>query len=208
MKKVIFFLTIIIITTSCKPGKINQVKEDNKEFANLLDKYYNDRMQMFPWIATTYGDNRFNNLLPADFTDSYYKKFNDFFNSYKVSLSAFRRENLDESDKISYDILKYEIDMGLEGLANHQTGNGDMDTDENKYFPFDQFKGIPLALVTMGSGTGNQPFKTPTDYDNWLQRSAAFSSWTDSAIVYKLCFTKSSGNKNDSADAGNGYRFC
>ena len=82
MKKVIFFLSIIIITTSCKPGKINQIKEDNKEFANLPDKYYDDRMQLFPIEATTNGDTRFNNLLPAAFTDSYYTKLKDFFNKY------------------------------------------------------------------------------------------------------------------------------
>jgi hypothetical protein len=62
MKKVIFFLLIIIITTSCKPDKIKLVKEDNKELAILLDKYYDDRMQMFPLEATINGDSRFNNL--------------------------------------------------------------------------------------------------------------------------------------------------
>ena len=36
----------------------------------------------------------------------------------------------------------------------------------------------------MGGGTGNQPFKTVADYDNWLQRASAFSAWADSAIVY------------------------
>jgi uncharacterized protein (DUF885 family) len=182
MKKVIFFITLIVITTSCKPGKINQVKEDNKDFASLLDKYYDERMHMFPLEATINGDNRFNNLLPADFTDNYYTKLKDFFNQYKVSLSTFVREKLNENDKISYDILKYEIDMGIEGLVNHQTGDADL--YDNKYIPFDQFRGVPLLLGQMGGGTGNQPFKTPTDYDNWLQRAAAFSSWTDSAIVY------------------------
>jgi uncharacterized protein (DUF885 family) len=182
MKKVIFFLTIIVTTTSCKPGKINQVKEDNKDFASLPDKYYDERMHMFPLRATINGDNRFNNLLPADFTDSYFTKLKDFFNQYKVSLSTFVREKLNENDKISYDILKYEIDMGIEGLVNHQMG--DADSYDNTYIPFDQFNGIPLLLGQMGGGTGNQPFKTPTDYDNWLQRATAFSSWTDSAIVY------------------------
>ena len=182
MKKVIFFLTIIVITTSCKPGKINQVKEDNKEFATLLDKYYDDRMHMFPLEATINGDDRFNNLLPADFTDSYSTKLKDFFNKYKVPLSTFVREKLNENDKISFDILKYEIDMGIEGLLNHHVGYSDI--IDNTYIPFNQFKGVPLLLGQMGGGTGNQPFKTPTDYDNWLQRAAAFSSWTDSAIVY------------------------
>lgn len=182
MKKVIFFLTIIFIASSCKPGKINQVKEDNKDFASLLDKYYDERMHMFPVEATTNGDTRFNNLLPADFTDSYRKKLEVFFNSYKASLNLFKREKLNDNDKISDDIFRYEIDMGIEGVMNHQMGNQDL--CDNTYIPFNQFRGVPLLLGQMGGGTGSQPFKTPTDYDNWLQRGTAFSSWTDSAIVY------------------------
>jgi len=176
MKKVIFFLSIIIITTSCNRGKINQVKEDNKEFASLLDKYYDERMHMFPLEATINGDNRFNNLLPADFTDSYRKKLIAFFNIWQNSLTTFDREQLNDNDKISYDILKYETGISLEGLINFYTFYD--------YMPFDQFSGTPLLLGQMGGGTGNQPFKTLTDYENWLQRAAAFSSWTDSAIVY------------------------
>jgi uncharacterized protein (DUF885 family) len=182
MKKVIFFLSIIIITTNCKPGKINQVKEDNKDFASLLDKYYDDRMRMFPLEATINGDSSFNNLLPADFTESYCKKLTGFFNSYQISLNTFDREQLNDNDKISFDILKWETDMGIEGLVNHHVGNSDL--IDNTYIPFNQFKGVPLLLGQMGGGTGYQPFKTPTDYENWLQRAAAFSSWTDSAIVY------------------------
>lgn len=181
MKKVIFFLSIIIITTSSKPGKINQVKEDNKDFASLLDKYYNERTQLFPLEATINGDSRFNNLLPADFTDSYYIKLKDFYNKYKVFLSTFVREKLNENDKISFDILKWETDIGLEGLVNHHVGSSDL--IDNTYIPFNQFRGVPLLLGQMGGGT-YQPFRTPKDYDNWLQRATAFSSWTDSAIVY------------------------
>ena len=176
MKKVIFFLTLIIITISCKPGKINKVKEDNKEFASLLDKYYDERMHMFPLEATINGDNRFNNLLPADFTDSYRMKLIAFFNTWQNSLTTFDREQLNDSDKISFDILKYEFNIILAGLVKFYPFND--------YMPFDQFNGTPLLLGQMGGGTGNQPFKTTTDYDNWLQRATAFSSWTDSAIVY------------------------
>jgi uncharacterized protein (DUF885 family) len=182
MKKVIFFLLIIIITTSCKPDKIKLVKEDNKELAILLDKYYDDRMQMFPLEATINGDSRFNNFLPADFTDTYCVKLKDFFNKYKAPFSTFAREKLNENDKISFDILKWEIDMGIEGLVNHHVGSSDL--IDNTYIPFNQFRGVPLMLGQMGGGTGYQPFRTPIDYDNWLKRAAAFSSWTDSAIIY------------------------
>jgi uncharacterized protein (DUF885 family) len=115
-------------------------------------------------------------MLPADFTDSYRKKLIAFFNIWQNSLTTFDREQLNDNDKISYDILKYEIDISLEGLIKFYPFYD--------YMPFDQFNGTPLLLGQMGGGTGNQPFKTPMDYDNWLQRAAAFSSWTDSAIVY------------------------
>lgn len=183
MKKVIFFLTIIIITTGYKPGKINQVIEDNKDFASLLDKYYNERMQMFPLEATNNGDNRFNNMLPADFTDSYRNKLIDFFDRYQISLKAFNREQLNDNDKISYDIFRYEIYFSPELLLNNFYMNFYINIGF-RYMPFDQFNSIPLLFGQMGIGTGIQPFKTVVDYENWFQRATAFSSWTDSAIVY------------------------
>jgi uncharacterized protein (DUF885 family) len=181
MKNVLFFLSIIIIATCCKPGKINQAREDNIEFANLLDKYYDDRMEMFPLESTINGDSLFNNLLPADFTDSYCKKLSGFYKSYLNSLATFNREQFSENDKISFDILKWELDMGIEGLENHHVGSSDL--IDNTYIPFNQFRGVPITLGQMGGGT-YQPFRTPNDYDNWLQRVTAFSPWTDSAIVY------------------------
>jgi uncharacterized protein (DUF885 family) len=72
--------------------------------------------------------------------------------------------------------------MALEGLPLNFMGSSAI--ADNRYIPFDQFNGVPIAFGQMGSGSGNQPFKTVKDYDNWLQRATAFSAWADSAIVY------------------------
>jgi uncharacterized protein (DUF885 family) len=50
--------------------------------------------------------------------------------------------------------------------------------------PFNQFWGLPLDLGQLGSGSGNQPFKTEKDYRAWMSRAGRFSAWADSAIVY------------------------
>ena len=42
--------------------------------------------------------------------------------------------------------------------------------------PFKQFEGLPLDFPLLGSGDGNQPFKTTKDYDNFLKRIDAFAS--------------------------------
>jgi uncharacterized protein (DUF885 family) len=182
MKRKIFFLSIVFITVCCKSGNINQVKEDNKDLAALLDTYFNERMQLYPLEATNNGDYRFNNLFPAEFTDSYRDKSINFFKHYQTSLNSFNRNDLNDNDKTSYDIFRYEIDTSLELLVNFYMSF--YYSIGFRYMPFDQFNSIPLIFAQMGGGTWIQPFKTVTDYENWIQRAAAFSSWTDSAILY------------------------
>lgn len=169
---------------SCNTDKKETTKiiDDNKDLGTLLEHYYNERMQRYPLEATANGDSSFNNLLPVDFTDGYRAKLKDFFTNYSAAISKFNRNQLDDNDQKSYDIFQYEIKMALDGLAVGYMGSTTL--ADNNYIPFDQFNGLPLLMGQMGSGTGNQPFNTVKDYDNWLQRVAAFSVWTDSAIVY------------------------
>lgn len=182
MNKTLFLFAITTIIMSCNSNTNEPPKEADKDLAAVLDQYYNERMQLFPLEATMNGDHRYNNLLPADFTDSYRAALKDFFTRYKNAIGKFDPKDLNDNDEKSFEILKYEMDMGLEGLeANFLGGSALADIS---YMPFDQFNGVPLLLGQMGSGTGNQPFKTVEDYDNWIQRATAFSSWADSAIVY------------------------
>jgi uncharacterized protein (DUF885 family) len=40
-----------------------------------------------------------------------------------------------------------------------------------------------LQVAQLAAGTGNQPFKTVKDYDNWLKRLEGFVVWCDTAIA-------------------------
>ena len=75
--------------------------------------------KLFPLEATALGDNRYNDRLPIDFTDSYRDSLQNFFSKYKTFLTKYDREALNENDRISYDIFKREMDMSLEGLTFH-----------------------------------------------------------------------------------------
>lgn len=184
MYKIIYLAAVVFIVSSCNTNskKIEEPQVPNAALATMLEKYYNERMQLLPLEATANGDTLYNNLLPADFTDSYRARLKDFFSRYNNSINGFDTAGLNDNDKKSWLIFKYDMGMALEGLDN--TFLGSPDKDDNNYLPFDQFNGVPLLLGQMGSGSGNQPFKTVADYDNWLQRGTAFSAWADSAIVY------------------------
>ncbi len=173
MKKIVYLAGILSLLASCKLSNTNQGGEDNKEMAALLDRYYEERLQLFPVEATVNGDNRYNDKLYVDFTDSYQEKLKTFYSAYLTYITRFDREHLNTNDQLNYDIFKREMEMNLEGLHFH-----------DNYMPMNQFESMHLVFGQLGSGSVIQPFKTVKDYDDWLKRAAVFSAYADSAIVY------------------------
>ncbi|HET9824341.1 MAG TPA: DUF885 family protein, partial [Chitinophagaceae bacterium] len=157
----IFFITIA------------NAQQDNKELAEVFKSYSEEFLKHFPLNATSIGDNRYNDLLFADFTNSYRATLREFYLHYENAIKKFDREHLNKNDKISYDVFRRDMEMFLEGL-----------TYNDNLTPFSQFTGLPLTIAQYGSGTVIQPFKSVKDYDNWLRRAGQFPEWVDSAIIY------------------------
>ncbi|WP_347159032.1 DUF885 domain-containing protein [Pontibacter chitinilyticus] len=147
--------------------------ETNNQLDSLFNAYYNEGLKLSPAMATFYGDNRYNDLLPAEFTDSYREKYKDYYTRYLTALSNFKRESLSENDRLSYDIFQWQLKMNLEAL-----------TQKDNRMPFNQYNAVPLSVAQFGSGKFIQPFKTVKDYNDWIKRATAFSVWADSAIFY------------------------
>jgi len=130
-------------------------------------------MPLYPLEATATGDSAYNDRLNIAFTDSFRDTLKNFYTDYLIGIQKFNRSELSDDDRISYDIFKREMEMQLEALKFH-------DND----IPFNQFWGLPLDLGQLGSGAGNQPFKTAADYRAWISRAGRFPAWADSAILY------------------------
>jgi uncharacterized protein (DUF885 family) len=156
---------------SVKGPDSKEDKEGNKELSALFDQYWQERLALFPLEATATGDTAYNDRLAIAFTDSFRDTLRQFYSKYLYHLGDFK--DLSPNDRISYDIFKREMEMQLEGLKFH-----------DNYIPFNQFWGLPLDLGQLGSGSGNQPFKSEKDYQAWISRASRFSAWADSAIVY------------------------
>jgi uncharacterized protein (DUF885 family) len=174
MRKLLVYVTaLFVLTTNVSEGQISSSDAANKQLKVLIDAYDEERLKLFPLQATLRGDNRYNDLLYIDFTDSFRTVFREICNRYLRSLKAFNRQSLNEQDKINYDVLYRELMINLEGLSLN-----------SHLLVFNQFRGLHNDLALYGSGSGSQPFKTVKDYDNWLRRAAVFPAWSDSAIVY------------------------
>lgn len=175
MNRLICLITFAcFFISSCKlMDKKESATAGDIQLNQLLDNYYEEGLKLFPLAATENGDNRYNDLLPVDFTDSYKDKLKVFLTNYLDSLKQFPRKHLNENDGISYDIAKRELQMDIERLGFHEN-----------YIPFNQFYALPLTIGQLGSGESAQPFKTVKDYEDWEKRATAFTAWVDSAIIY------------------------
>ncbi len=182
MKKVLFFLAIIAVPTfcltACKETPSQKEAASDKSTpsvvasaATIFDDYYKERMKLFPFEATANGVNDYNDQFPIDISDSYRDSVGRFYAKYKAALGKMDADKLNENDKMSYEILNWDLNIAIEAL-----------TFQDNLMPVNQFSSKTLDLGQLGSGDGLQPFKSVKDYDNWLKRMANFPAWADTAI--------------------------
>ncbi|MCP9746627.1 DUF885 family protein [Lacihabitans sp. CS3-21] len=152
-------------------GCKNEPKE-NSQLKTLFEQYYEERLQFFPLEATSQGDDRFNDKLPIDISESFRKNLLGFYTRYVNELDKIEIKNLSEDELIQYNTLRFSVNAEIEGLSF-----------PTHLIPFNQFTGLPLTFAQLGSGEASQPFKTIQDYDNWLKRIDQFVVWADTAVA-------------------------
>jgi len=138
----------------------------------LYDQYWEERMQLFPLEATANGDNRYNDKLTITISAGFRDSLNRFYKKYLDAVGKIDTSKLERADQISVRLFVYEMEMGMEGLQY-----------PTHLAPINQFWAFTLDLPQLGSGSGNQPFKTVKDYDNWIARLSYFPQWVDTAIA-------------------------
>ena len=170
MKKLILFISIISFL-SCQKEK--NAAQKNPQLDKIISEYYEDQLKLSPISATFNGDNRYNDLLNIDFTDSHRALVKSILEKYQKSLQEINRESLTTNDQLTYDLIERDVNLGLEGLS----------FPEN-LIPLNQFYGFHLTFAQLGSGSVIQPFVTVKDYDNWSKRMLKGAAYLDSSLVY------------------------
>ncbi|SHL62313.1 DUF885 domain-containing protein [Flavobacterium xanthum] len=162
-----FAITGSLLLVNCK-------SEDKKEdFTSLTKNYFDDKNALDPLGATQSGQNQYNDQLQFEMTDSFRNSQEAFFDKYQTALNKIDKENLSEEEKNSYEIIKWEIEIGKDLLKQ-----------PTNLLPVHQFWGTHLTMGQFAGGTSAQPFKTEEDYTNFLQRMDKYAVWIDSAMVY------------------------
>lgn len=170
MRRIICFITILVVSLVVVNCKTDEKKQD---FSLFTKQYFDDKNALDPLGATQNGQNKYNDQLQFEMTDSFRKKQLEFFNKYETGLTAFDEEQLSQEEKNSYAIIKWEVEVGKKLLSQ-----------PTNLLPIHQFWGTHLRMGQFAGGSSGQPFKTEKDYRDFLKRIEKYSFWIDSAIVY------------------------
>lgn len=137
----------------------------------IFEDYYHERMKWYPFEATSSGVEGYDDQMPINIAASYRDSLRGFYEKYAKILASIDRSKLTENDKISYDNLKWDLQINIQELQYPK-----------HLMPIDQFECFTLSFPQLGSGGSYIPFKSVRDYDNWLARLSRFPAWCDTAI--------------------------
>ncbi len=154
MRQLLAILSITFVAATA----VAQPREAER-FNAWLDATWEEILVRQPILATSIGDPRYNDRI-VNFTTAAWRADNRRFIERQLKeLKGFNRTALSGQDRLSYDILKLELEQSLEGLRFPDWMQ-----------PVDQQGGLPSFLAQMGSGGSIQPFRTTKDYDDWHKR--------------------------------------
>ena len=166
LKNSVYALLLALSVMACS-------SKNETNFSAFTKQYFDDKNALFPLEATQYGQNQYNDQLVFEMTDSYRAKQAAFYTSYQKTLNQFEKSQLSAEEQNSYEIIKWEAEIGLELLKQ-----------PTHLLPIQQFNGTHLTMGQFAGGTSAQPFATEKDYRNFLVRMEKYAVWIDSAMVY------------------------
>lgn len=142
------------------------------QLEQLYADYWEAYLKLNPMTATFQGDPRYNAELPDFGSADYREQVRQFTADWLQQAQAIGAEGLTGADLLNYEIFVAGARKTLEAQKF-----------PSWLMPVNQMGSIASFAVQLGSGTGAQPFKTVTDYDNWLARMQRLPVLFDTSIA-------------------------
>ena len=132
---------------------------ESQRFHQWLDAQWELQLQREPILATSLGDPRYNDRLIDTTTAAWSARAKRELQQRLRDLAGFSKDRLEPRDRVSYAILKLDLERDLAGQRFPEWMQ-----------PISQIGGLPNFLAQMGTGQSIQPFRSTKDYDDWLKR--------------------------------------
>jgi uncharacterized protein (DUF885 family) len=163
------------VQAATKPAaKASQPRaRESKQLAHLAADYYLKSAGFEPLYASFWGDSRFDDQLGLSISPAYRARFLDDIQKFARRLHAIEPSTLSRDERISYDILDYELKAKYAALQF-----------PNHLLPINQLMfSAPILLANLADGKAFQAMTTPPQYRAFLNRIKQLTPWIDQAIA-------------------------
>ena len=141
-----------------------------QQFDTLLSSHWDWQSREFPESSTLRGDNRFNDRL-TDHSEAAARARTAYFNKLLVQLNAIDEKSLAGQDRITYDVLKTQVDRAVRVSELYAKQAGDLPFGgSDDWLKMTPMNGPHRMLSLLAKAS---PFNRTQDYENYLRRLAA-----------------------------------
>ena len=170
-------LTACSTATEGRPPATYASQPQSKAALHALFKESDEgSLRRNPLNALFRGDMRYADRLGDYITDAYYDAERAVARAELARLEAIDRESLSATDRIAYDVFRWQTESTLKGLSPEIL-------PLTAVRPIDHFNGFQTFYPDIASGESAAPFKTVQDYENNIKRHRDFAAYIDRAIV-------------------------
>jgi uncharacterized protein (DUF885 family) len=165
---------------SAQPAASSQptgaARAEEQQLDALYAAYWHDWLRLNPQEALAEGVTDAESQFDDSLEDAWLADMRATLHHYQSELARFDPSPLPREARISYQMLKYEIDQALSYYGSDLYVTARM-------LPINQFVGQHTAFALDQSGSGSYNFKTVADYDHALERADSFARWANDAIA-------------------------
>jgi uncharacterized protein (DUF885 family) len=123
-------------------------------------------------FATSIGDHRYDDQLAIAISEEQRGRRRALYQRYQSQLMVLQNDLLDADDRLILAVFQRTLRRNLEALSFNQNLQ-----------PVRQLNSMAVDFPVLGSGNGLHPFKSISDYDNFLKRIEQFALWVEIAIA-------------------------
>jgi uncharacterized protein (DUF885 family) len=162
-------------TGSAPAAAPTAVETEGAKLARLFRDSDEAGLKRNPVSALFRGDMRYADRLGDFITNEYFAAEKAAGQADLAALSRIDRSKLNATDRIAYDVFKWQTEEGLKNLTPEMLAL-------NVVRPVNHFSGFHTFYPVLASGKSAAPFKTVEDYENNLKRHKDYVTFHDRAI--------------------------
>jgi len=179
----LFFCFLFLI--GCKESEKNLETGQAENLDSLFEDYQTFKLAINPIEATKAGYAQYNDTIANYVSDEYQMYLLANYNSFLERIEKVDTSGLGETQKLALGVMEWDCDIKKEGLSTPLTvvTSPIYNLPTLELFPLGQIQSLHLYVAQLAGGTSVHPFKTPKDYEDWLNRIEDYLAFLDTSIL-------------------------